>query len=194
MALLIDLTVREFLERLSASNPTPGGGSASALAGALGASLLLMVASMPKAKSDAEDDRAALVAAASRLKALRDTLAALIDRDTEAYNAVMAAYRLPKANDEEKAARRVAIQQALVDATATPIDIMRACAEALTEGHTVARLGNPSAASDVDVGLGLLEAASKGALKNVDINLESLSDRQLAEQLRAQANALRPSI
>src|SRR5262245_53289022 len=99
---LIERSVRDFLERVASPDPTPGGGSVAALTGALGASLLVMVAAMPKAKSDAAADRTALDEAAGRLEALRQTLARLVDRDTAAYEAVMAALRLPRASDEEK--------------------------------------------------------------------------------------------
>ena len=169
-------SVTDLLAAFRTPEPTPGGGSAAALAGALGASLLAMVARLPKSKAATEEDAARLEAAGARCTELAQTLAGLIDRDSEAYGLVMAAYKRPKGTDEEKAARSAAIQQAFRAAIEAPLDVMRACAAAAEQGVVIAGLGNPSAASDGQVGFELLGAALRGAKMNVETNLDSVKD------------------
>lgn len=174
----------DLLDAFASSDPAPGGGSASAAAGAMGASLLLMVAGMPKTRTGAPEEAADLAEAAARVRPLRDRLAALVDRDTQAYNGVVAAFRLPKGTEAEKAARKEAIQAGTKAATEVPLDTMRACRDALRHAGIVARNGNPNAASDVGVAIELLTAGLKGAALNVDINLGSLADQAFVERVR----------
>ena len=155
------------LTEFRSTAPTPGGGSAAALSGALGASLLSMVAKLPQPRATAEPDLAALNAAADRSETLALALEALIDRDAEAYDGVVAAYRLPKGTDEEKAARTARVQTALRSAIDTPLEVMRACAAAIAEVPLLLAMGNANAASDVKVGLELLRAGLRGAHYNV---------------------------
>jgi formiminotetrahydrofolate cyclodeaminase len=183
----IDKMVTELLADFRAPEPTPGGGSASALAGALGASLLAMVAGLPKSKATTAEDVARLKAAGDRCTELSLDLAGLVDRDSEAYMQVMNAYKKPKATDEEKVARSAAIQEGFRAAIATPLEVMRACAAAGEQGVVVATLGNPSAFSDVQVGLELLGAALRGAKLNVEINLDSIKDAEYADKARGEA-------
>ena len=180
----------ELLEAFSSSDPTPGGGSAAALAGAVGASLLAMVAGLPKTRHAAEEDRPALDAARAALLGLRDALAELVDADTDAYDRVVAAFRLPKTTDEEKAARAAAVQAALRGATETPLAVMRACEQTIRHGGGVAARGNPSASSDVQVGLELAVAGLRGARLNVEINLPSLKDAALVAEVKVEVEAL----
>lgn len=193
---LTTLPLADLLAAFRSPSPTPGGGSAAALAGAVGASLLAMVANLPKARTDDEADCARLSEAGARCTELADTLAALVDRDAEAYDGVMAAFKLPKATDEEKAARSARIQEATRAATETPLDVMRACHAALGQAALVARLGNPNASSDVRVAIELLGAAVRGARFNVEINLGSLKDagyvaRAVEEVARLDADSAR---
>lgn len=181
-------TVSGLLEAFRSSDPTPGGGSAAALAGAVGASLLAMVAGLPKPVAATDTELGQLRDAGERCTSLARELEALIDQDTDAYDAVVAAYRLPKATDEEKAARTQAIQSALRGATETPLTVMRHCHEALELSGTVGRLGNQNAASDVQVASGLLRAGLTGAAANVEINLGSLKDAQYVERVRREMN------
>jgi methenyltetrahydrofolate cyclohydrolase len=187
---LTDLSVVELLAAFQSSNPTPGGGSAAALAGAVGASLLTMVAALPKPRAETEEDRERLAEAGRLCGTLAKQLTALVDGDSEAYEAVMAAYRLPKAGDAEKAARSQAIQEGLRQATATPLDVMRACAAAIEQAVVVARHGNPSASSDVRVAVELLRAGVVGARANVDINLGSVKDAEFVQRVRAEVEDL----
>lgn len=183
-------SVHDHLAALASPSPTPGGGSASALAAAAGVRLLMMVCALPKTRRNSDEDRRALAEAMGRLRPLGEDLEALIDRDCDAYDAVVAAYKLSKATDDEQGARTEAIQKALRQATETPLEVMRQCAAALTEASTVAAHGSRNAASDVGVGLELLGAGLRGARLNVEINLDGLSDREYADRVRQEAAAL----
>src|SRR5256885_8434738 len=110
--MLTEKTVRDLLAAFSSSDPTPGGGSASALASAMGASLLIMVTGLPKTRNGSDEDRQALSAARTALEGLRQTLVNAIDAATKAYDEVVAAYKLPKATAREQAARKEARQRA----------------------------------------------------------------------------------
>jgi formiminotetrahydrofolate cyclodeaminase len=178
------------LAQFRSSNPTPGGGSAAALAGALGASLLAMVASLPRPRAASDIDLQRLRDAGQRTASLAMDLERLIDRDAEAYDLVVGAYRLPKSTDEEKAVRTDRIQAALEVAIDTPMDVMRACAAALEESETVETLGNANASSDVKVGIELLRAGLRGARLNAEINLASVKDRAYAEGIEREMQRL----
>jgi formiminotetrahydrofolate cyclodeaminase len=173
---LADLTVSDLLEAFARPEPTPGGGSAAAIAGALGVSMLMMVAGLAKTRTASNAERIALDEARATLVSVRDRLVALADADSEAFDQVMGAYRLPKTTDAEKTARKEAIERATILATETPLDTLRAAAEALRHAVVVAAHGNRSAVSDVGVGIELLQAAAAGATANVQINLGSLTD------------------
>jgi len=184
------LTITEFLAAVRAPEPTPGGGSVSALAGALGASLLAMVAGLPKSQAATEEDAARLRVAAARSGEVAETLRDLIDQDSEAYARVMTAYRLPKGSEEEKQARSKAIQSALAAAIDAPLDVMRGCARAIEQSFVIAQLGNRNASSDVLVALELLGAGLRGARLNVEINLESVKDDVYARAIRDESELL----
>jgi formiminotetrahydrofolate cyclodeaminase len=200
-----DLTVASLLDAFASPNPTPGGGTAAAIAGAMGASVLIMVTGLAKSKTNADDEKAALGAARLALEPLRAELMRLADADSDAFDQVMAAYRRPKATDEEKAARSAAIQAALRQATVVPLDTLRACAAAMPLAAQVAEAGNRSAASDAGVAIGLLEAAAAGAEANVRANLDGLKDEsfranvssdvsRVAAELAAAARAARQAL
>lgn len=176
MARFADHSISAFLDALGSSDPTPGGGTAAAVSGAIGVSLLMMVAGLPRTRGNTDAERVQLGETRAALVGLRDRLLRLADTDTEAYNAVTAAYRLPKSTDEEKAVRKQAIERAMQGATDAPLDTLRAVAEAMGRAKVVGEFGNPSAASDVRVALELLEAAGAGAAANVEINLTALQD------------------
>jgi formiminotetrahydrofolate cyclodeaminase len=195
-----DKTVAELLAALASPEPTPGGGTAAAIAGAMGSSLLVMVSGLAKSRNNTDDEKAALAKARGAIWPIATRLIALADADARSFDAVMAAYRLPKASDDDKTARTRAIQDALRGATVVPLDTLRTCAEALDHGRGVAEHGNRSAASDVGVAIGLLKAAAEGAAANVRSNLDGLKDEafktatesetsQLVERASAQAAA-----
>ncbi len=184
---LTTLSVNQLLDAFASSDPTPGGGSAAALSGAVAASLLAMVAAMPKTKTGADEERKTLDTAAAELQRLRKRLTELIDEDTKAYDMVTSAYRQPKGTDEEKAVRRAAVQEAMRAATEAPLETMRACDAVIREGACVVQNGNPSASSDISVGLEMAMAGLRGAERNVAINLGSLTDE--AYKLEAESEA-----
>lgn len=173
-----EMTVTQFLGALSSADPTPGGGTAAAITGAMGTSLLLMVTGLAKSNTNADDEKTALAGARQALQPMVATLTGLADADAASFDEVMSAYRLPKATDEDKAARSAAIQLALQGATTVPLQTLRACADAMAHAETVAACGNRSAVSDVGVAIGLLETAAAGAEANVRINLGSVRDTQ----------------
>lgn len=184
---LLDTSVRNLLAAFSSSDPTPGGGSASALASATGASLLVMVAGLPKTRTGSDDDRQALAGMIPSLKELAHQLADAIDADAAAYDSVVAAYKLPKGTDDEQQARKATIADALRAATAVPLAVMRLSADAMDLARIVARHGYQSAASDVGVALALLRAGLHGARLNVDVNLTGKEDAHAAG-VRAEAD------
>jgi len=171
-----DLTVSQFLEAVSSPNPTPGGGTASAVAAAIGTALLIMVSGLARSRTNTDEEKAALADIRTTLVGVRDRLVRLADADSDAFDQVMNAYRLPKATDEEKVRRKQAVQAALRTASQTPLDVLDAAGDALAAARTVAAHGNRSAVSDIRVALELLEAASSGAAANVEINIVSLDD------------------
>jgi glutamate formiminotransferase/formiminotetrahydrofolate cyclodeaminase len=187
---LLSSSVSDLLAAFSSSDPTPGGGSASALAGAVGASLLVMVAVLPKTRNGTDEDRSALSGSVEVLRRAAAELAALVDRDADAYDRVVAAFRLPRATDADKAARRDAIQQATRGAIDTPLAMLRAAHAAARAAAVVARHGNTSAASDVKVAAALLDAAAAGAYENVAINLSGLTDKASVDALGEEAKRL----
>jgi formiminotetrahydrofolate cyclodeaminase len=187
--MLTSRSLSDLLDAFSSPDPTPGGGSAAALIGAVGASLLAMVAAMPKTRTGAADERAALDAARQDLLDAQRTLRELVDRDAAAYDLVVAAFRRPKGTDAEKAARADAIQDAMRVATEVPLETFRTCARALQSGRAVATHGNSAARSDIAVGVQALTTAMDGALFNVEINIGSLKDPAIVGRFTADLRA-----
>lgn len=194
MSLYATLTLSELLDAFASNQPVPGGGSAAALAGAVGASLLIMVAGLPKTRNGTGEERAALDAAAARIRPLRDQLAALIDRDSEAYTSVMNAFRLPRADEVEKARRTEAIGVAMRAATDAPLETMRVCRQVLREARAIAAGGAASASSDVAVAVELLRTAARGAAFNVDTNLAGIKDSAYVDRVSRERIGLEQSI
>jgi formiminotetrahydrofolate cyclodeaminase len=182
--------VIDLLDAFASNEPVPGGGAAAALAGSLGVSLLMMAAGLPKTRTMAPEEATDLAEASSRLRPLRETLIELIDGDSDAYRAVMAALKLPKATDSEKTARRDALQAAMRDATDAPLDMMRACQQALAGGVVVARNAYRVAASDVGMGIELLEASLRGCAMSIDGNLANITDAAYRERVKAERQQL----
>jgi formiminotetrahydrofolate cyclodeaminase len=188
------LSLTDLLDAFASNQPVPGGGSASALAGAVGTSLLIMVAGLPKTRHGTPEERDALTAAADRLRPLRDELASLIDRDSEAYTSVIKAYRLPKSTEPEQSSRRDAIDAAMRAATDAPLATIRACERVMREAETISSGGAPSAASDVAVAIELLKTAARGAALNVDTNLATLNDEDYVARVSQERRDLEQAI
>lgn len=187
---LAELKTAEFVDLLASDAPAPGGGSAAALEGALGAALTAMVCGLTVGKKKyAEFEELAQSAQAKALD-LKARFVDVIDRDTEAFNVVSAAFGMPKATDEEKAARSAAIQKGLEGCTKTPFEMMELAVETLELTASILGKSNDSAASDLGVSALSLRAAIQGAWLNVLINIGSLKNKELAEDYRAKGEAL----
>lgn len=167
--MLTDLSMQKFVEDLGSEKPAPGGGSASGLVGALASSLVKMVAHL-SGKGQEE--------IISQCQELTDELLDLVNRDTEAFNQVMASFKLPRETDEEKRERRNAIQAATRLATEVPLRIMEVSLDTLALAKEMAQHGNKNALSDAGVAGLLGAAACKGASYNVLINLPGLKDEE----------------
>ena len=196
-----DESVWALLERFSAATPTPGGGSAAALVGSVAASLVAMVAGLTLGKKSYQAVEPEMRRVLAEAIKLRDELVELADRDSDAFNAVMAAYRLPKEAESDRAAREQAIQAALKGATEIPHQTALCCSRVLELAEVVVARGSKSALSDGGAAAVLAEGALQAALLNVAINLASLSDETVKleytrerERLAHQAQAKRAMI
>ena len=187
---LADLKVTEFIDLLASDAPAPGGGSAAALEGAIGAALTAMVCGLTKGKKKFAEFNDLAVEAEVKALALKDRFVDVMDRDTEAFNVVSAAFGMPKETDEEKAARTAAIQKGLEGCTATPFEMMEIAVETLELTDSILGKSNDSAASDLGVSALSLRAAIQGAWLNVLINIGSLKNKELAEDYRVKGEAL----
>lgn len=187
---LVDLTVKGFAEETSRESPAPGGGTIAAYLGALGAALGTMVANLSSHKRGWDDRWQEFSGWAEKGQRLMTELLHLVDEDTEAFNRIMTAFGMPKGNDEEKAARSQAIQDATLYATQVPLHTMKASFEAFGICRAMAAEGNPNSVSDAGVGALAARAAVLGAGLNVKINAAGLKDRPTAERLIAEADEL----
>ena len=187
---LADLKVTEFVDLLASDAPAPGGGSAAALEGAIGAALTAMVCGLTKGKKKFAEFNDLAVETEVKALALKDRFVDVMDRDTEAFNVVSAAFGMPKETDEEKAARCAAIQKGLEGCTATPFEMMEIAVETLELTDSILGKSNDSAASDLGVSALSLRAAIQGAWLNVLINIGSLKNKELAEDYRVKGEAL----
>ena len=185
MSSLQTLPLSVVLDRVASPEPTPGGGSVAAIAGALGTALAQMVAGLPRTRHDNDDERAVLATLQAPLAELRERLLGLADEDTAAFDRLMAGFRMPKASDQDKAARRAAIQDATRAATTVPLQTAVACARVLDLVGTVAALGNSSASSDLLVAMGMLRAAA-----NVRTNLPGITDEDFRGDVAARIAAV----
>ncbi len=181
---LIRLDSGALADEVSRPTPAPGGGSLAALAGALGASLAAMVGNLSHAKKGFEERRDELAAAAGQCQALKERLLAAVDADTEAFNEVIAAMRLPKGTAAEKAAREAAIQAGTKLAAEVPLATADDCLSALRLCRTMAERGNPASITDAGVGALLAWSGVQGALDNVAINLGSITDAAWVAEMR----------
>ncbi len=188
--MLKELSLTEFSTRLASEQPAPGGGSASAAVAALGAGLLIMTCNLTIGRERFQDAEEDLMEVREELEPIRVMLLASIDRDSEAYVAVMDAFGMPKTTSEEKAERKVAIQKAMVKASEVPMDMARRAGRALDLSSIVAGKGNPNALSDAGCGARFLEAGLRGALYNVRINLPSIKDEAYVAEMTSEVERL----
>ena len=182
--MLVEKTVQDFLEELASDSPAPGGGSVAALCGALGSALVAMVCRLTVDKPKYAEVSDELRKALGQAEALRRTFTRLVDRDTEAFQVVMSAFRMPKESDEQKAARSKAIQEATRGATEVPLEVHGLTVELMDLALLAAGKGNVNSVSDAGVGAELARAAAGGAAMNVHINLSGLKDQDYVAEAR----------
>lgn len=175
--------VEPFIEQLAAPTATPGGGSASAAAGAMGAGLAAMVASMSRGKKAYLQYESQLSQALARLARLREELKAAVDEDAHSYNTVMGAYKAARSSSDEKAAE-AEIEAALKQATAVPLGVAEKAHEVGKIAKSLGAISNPNMKSDLTTAIALANAAVAGALANVEINLASIKDWTFIDQVR----------
>lgn len=188
---LSELTVRELLERLGTDDPVPGGGSASALAGAIGAALIQMVVALTTGRPAAADHEDELTEIRLRSATLTSELLRLAELDAAAYAAVVAARRLPRTTEIEQLARRRQLDAATREATSVPVETTRRAEEVLGLAERLAPIGSRNAISDVGVAALLAVAALRGAAMNVSINLPFLpEDGPLRDEAAAEVDRL----
>lgn len=186
-----DSSLAEFSQELASGSPAPGGGSAAALAGALGAALVAMVAHLTIGRKNYQDATPAFETILPRADALRMELLGLMQQDADAYADVMKAYQLPKVGDAEKNARGLVVQAALKHATEIPLRVATSCAEILNMAETAVTRGNKNAASDAGASVLMAEAGLRAALLNVEINLGLVQDDAFNAKIRAQLEPLK---
>lgn len=173
---LFDQTLREFLQRASSRSPTPGGGSVSAVTASLAAAMVVMVANLTMGKRGYEGARAVSQEAVNQGEAALAELELLAALDIEAFEYVMAAWRMPSETDGQKQAKAQAVQAAAENASRVPLHICHSCIDILVQAAFLAPLGTKSAISDVAVGAYLAHAALNGAMLSLDANLPFIED------------------
>ncbi|MGE5578885.1 MAG: glutamate formimidoyltransferase [Bacillota bacterium] len=181
---LADFNLSRFIDDLAAPTGAPGGGAASAVAGTLGAALIRMVAGNTLSKARFTEGRERLEEIRKAAEALIGEFQNLTHKDTEAYLQVEAAMKMPRATDEEKDARRKAMQEAFKGASLTPLETVEAVVKAMALLPDLAAYGNPNAVTDMAVGALLLDAARRGATMNIQINLGSIADETFVAEAR----------
>ena len=179
-----------FLEQLASESPAPGGGSAAALAGAMGASLVVMVCNVTVGREKFKEVEAELRGIRAEAARLQTEMSSLVRRDAQAYEGFVEAMKLPKATDAEKAARKKAMADAAIHAAEIPLQTMRTALAVMRLAAVVAKKGNPHAASDGAVAALLARAAIRGADMNVRINLSSIPDEAVRARMVAEATTL----
>jgi len=190
---LISMTVKDFVEELSTDSPAPGGGSVSALLGSLAAALASMVAALTHGKKGMEEKKSQMENVGIKAQELKDRLSTLVDADTEAFNELMAAMRLPKKTDEQKTARHTAVQEATKAATKIPLEIAKLCSEVLDLADVVAREGLAASVSDAGVAAEAALAGLRGARLNVLINLADIEDEKFKKGVTDEVNDMERS-
>ena len=187
---LVELLTKDFVEKVASEAPAPGGGSVSALAGALAAGLCAMVARLTLGKEKHRSAWPEMERVRDSSDALRRRLLELVDEDTDAYNQVLSAFKLPKSSEDEKAKRVTAVRAATKKATTVPMETLRSVAALLAPAQAAVERGNPNCLSDAGVAAHLIRAAASGAAYNVRINLSDLEDQDFAAQMKLETAEL----
>lgn len=190
MGEFFDKSLREIIEVSASNSPTPGGGSVSAMVACFGVAMTAMVCNLTVGKEKYKDVEPQVKEILGTAYGLIKRLEGLVDQDMAEFNNFMAAYRLPKGTDEEKAAREAAIQKALKSATDTPMEIARVCLKALEITDQLSTIGNKMAISDAGVAAVVAEAALNGVLLSADINIPMIKDQDYVNKIIAEKEAM----
>ena len=188
--MLTELTIKEFINKVISNDPVPGGGSVSALNGALAGALAAMVANLTIGRKKYAEVNDIMVELSARFEKLSSRLIEDVDRDSDAYNRVFAAFKMPKETDEEKQARSDAIQRETKYAAQVPMEVARAVYDVLPMIDTVAQKGNSNAVTDACVSMMCARTAILGALLNVRINLTSIKDEEFVKAMGEEADTI----
>lgn len=188
--MLTNQKITDFLQKTASGTPVPGGGSVSALSAALGAGLTEMVANLTIAKKGYEAVENQMQEVAQTVQNLRKKLVTEVDKDSNAYKDVLAAFKLPKTTEDEKEQRAQAIQNAMKNAARVPLGVAYDALQVMDLAEKVIRNGNRNAVSDGAVGTMMARTAVLGALFNVKINLASVKDRAFVEEMMGEVNKL----
>ena len=181
---LIDHNLKQFADVLASESPAPGGGSTAALEGALGAALIHMVGGLTSGKPKFAEHQALMDSLLAESEKIKNEVGAISDRDTEAFNSVTAVFEMPKGTDEEKAARKKAMQEARKACTMTPFAMMEQALAALELAEKAVGKTNPNTASDFGVAALSLKAAVQGAWLNILINIGGIEDKEFVEKYK----------
>lgn len=188
-----DHTVRLFLQQAESAEPTPGGGSVAALVAALGASMTAMAGSLSQGEKFAPYEEQ-IQKTLTEMQQLSAASEELLHADIESFNRYMAALKLPKSSDEEKASRKHALESATIQAIEVPLRLMKLCLDGITSTAAIAESANKHVISDLGIGAILFEAAARSALLTVEINLRSMPESDMRARYTDQAAALMEEI
>jgi formiminotetrahydrofolate cyclodeaminase len=180
------MTLNEYLDAVSSKNPTPGGGSVSAVVAANAAAMVSMVANLTLGKKAYEGVQADAVSILSTIDKIISVIKVLTEKDILAFQSLMDAWRLPSATEDEKSIKKEAMENAAKNASLVPLDLCRTCLNILKQTLRLAPIGSKSAISDVGVGVYLAEAALKAAMLSVDINIQIIGDDAFKANIKAE--------
>jgi len=189
-----EMSLRSFLVELASDSPAPGGGSVAAFDGAMGASLVSMVARLTVGKEKYKEHQAIMEELMNDCDKMRDEFLDLMDKDSNAFNDFMKAMRLPKNTEEEKRERTFAMQEALKKAALVPMETLRRCLDLAKKAEIAVERGNVNAVTDAGTALLLASSSAKAASYNVLINLKSIKDEGFANQLKSEVESLLKAI
>lgn len=184
-----DETIGDWLAEVASESPTPGGGATAAMNLAMGAALVSMVCNLTIGKPKYAEHEPLMIDVRDRANILRTEAVGLADADADAFDAVIAAYRLPKDTDDARGARHEAIQDALIGAVEVPMLVAELSGEVIDLARQILPSANVNLLSDVAVAVSSARAALESAALNVDINIASMTDAAAQETLRAQIEA-----
>lgn len=188
--MMLEMKTTDFLDALSSSAPVPGGGGASAAAGAMGAALGMMVANLTAGKKKYADVEEEIIAIRRQLYDLQQRLVLLTDEDAKAFEPLSKAYGLPRSTPEEQKKKAEVMEAALYEASRPPLEMMETVLEVMRLLEILGEKGSRIAVSDVGVGISFCQATLEGASMNVFINTKSMKNRERAEEMNCRADAM----